>query len=74
MKPNGYVILEAFNPNQRQNTSGGPKDQSMLYTKAQLMSDFNDLDIQQLSTDVIQLYEGKYHIGKADVIRFIGKN
>jgi hypothetical protein len=45
----------------------------MLYTKAQLMSDFSDLDIQQLSTDVIQLYEGKYHIGKADVIRFIGK-
>ncbi len=37
------------------------------------MSDFSDLDIQQLSTDVIQLYEGKYHIGKADVIRFIGK-
>lgn len=73
LKPNGYVILEAFNPNQLQNTSGGPKDQSMLYTKAQLLSDFSDLDIQQLSTDVIQLYEGKYHIGKADVIRFIGK-
>jgi hypothetical protein len=73
LKPNGYVIIEAFNPNQLKNASGGPKVESMLYTKELLKNDFNDLDIQQLSTDVIQLNEGKYHIGKADVIRFIGK-
>lgn len=73
LKPNGLVIIEAFNPNQLNNASGGPKDASMLYTKELLQNDFNDLDIQQLSTDVIQLNEGKYHIGKADVIRFIGK-
>ena len=73
LKPNGIVILEAFNPNQLNNASGGPKDESMLYTKELLKNDFNDLDIQQLYTDVILLNEGKYHIGKADVIRFIGK-
>lgn len=73
LKPNGIVILEAFNPNQLNNASGGPKDESMLYTKELLKNDFNDLDIQQLTDDVIQLNEGKYHIGKADVIRFIGK-
>jgi 2-polyprenyl-3-methyl-5-hydroxy-6-metoxy-1,4-benzoquinol methylase len=73
LKPNGIVILEAFNPNQLKNASGGPKDESMLYTKELLKNDFNDLDIQQLTDDVIQLNEGKYHIGKADVIRFIGK-
>ena len=73
LKPNGYVIIEAFNPNQLKNASGGPKVESMLYTKELLKNDFNDLDIQQLSTDVILLNEGKYHIGKADVIRFIGK-
>ncbi len=32
LKPNGLVILEAFNPNQLCNASGGPKDESMLYT------------------------------------------
>jgi 2-polyprenyl-3-methyl-5-hydroxy-6-metoxy-1,4-benzoquinol methylase len=73
LKPNGIVILEAFNPNQLNNASGGPKDESMLYTKELLKNDFNDLDFQQLTDDVIQLNEGKYHIGKADVIRFIGK-
>jgi hypothetical protein len=73
LKPNGYVIIEAFNPNQLKNTSGGPKDLSMLYTKEIMADDFKDLMFQQISTETIELNEGKYHIGKADVIRFIGK-
>ncbi len=73
LKPNGLVIIEAFNPNQLNNASGGPKDASMLYTKEILRNDFDDLVVQQLSTAVIELKEGKYHIGKADVIRFTGK-
>jgi 2-polyprenyl-3-methyl-5-hydroxy-6-metoxy-1,4-benzoquinol methylase len=73
LKLNGYVIIEAFNPNQLKNTSGGPKDLSMLYTKEIMADDFKDLMFQQISTETIELNEGKYHIGKADVIRFIGK-
>ena len=34
LKPGGKIILEAFNPNQLQNISGGPKDVSMLYTES----------------------------------------
>jgi len=73
LKPNGLLILEAFNPNQLKNNSGGPKDPSMLYTEEMLLEDFNELEVQQLSIDLIQLKEGKYHNGKADVIRYIGK-
>lgn len=73
LKPSGYVIMEAFNPNQLNNTSGGPKEVSMLYTKEMLQEDFKELAIQQLSTDTTNLNEGNYHIGKADVVRFIGK-
>jgi 2-polyprenyl-3-methyl-5-hydroxy-6-metoxy-1,4-benzoquinol methylase len=73
LKLNGYVIIEAFNPNQLKNTSGGPKDLSMLYTKEIMADDFKDLMFQQISTETIELNEEKYHIGKADVIRFIGK-
>lgn len=73
LKPNGIVLIEAFNPNQLINTSGGPKDITMLYTNNMLESDFKDLAIQQLSNNEIILNEGKYHIGKADVIRFVGK-
>jgi ubiquinone/menaquinone biosynthesis C-methylase UbiE len=73
LKPNGVVIMEAFNPNQLNNLSGGPKDLSMLYTKDMLLDDFRELDILQISNETIELNEGKYHIGKADVIRLVGR-
>jgi 2-polyprenyl-3-methyl-5-hydroxy-6-metoxy-1,4-benzoquinol methylase len=73
LKPGGLVVLEAFNPKQLNNTSGGPKDLSMLYTKEIMADDFKELIIQQLNTETIELNEGKYHTGKAEIIRFIGK-
>lgn len=72
IKPGGMLIIEAFNPNQLNNSSGGPEDPSMLYTTEMLADDFYSLTTQQLSTESINLNEGKYHIGKADVIRYIG--
>lgn len=73
LKPNGLVIMEAFNPKQLNNSSGGPKDISMLYTDKLLIEDFKGITIRELFTDTINLNEGNYHIGKADVLRFIGK-
>jgi len=73
LKPGGLVVLEAFNPNQLNYTSGGPKDLSMLYSKEIMAVDFKELIIQQLYTEIIELNEGKYHTGKAEIIRFIGK-
>jgi ABC-type uncharacterized transport system ATPase subunit len=65
--------LEAFNPSQLGNPSGGPKDITMLYSKEMMENDFDILNIQHLSEEIIILNEGKYHQGKANVIRFIGK-
>ena len=73
IKPSGILIVEAFSPNQLNNSSGGPKEPSMLYTKEMLTGDFNSLTVQQLSEEIINLHEGKYHSGKADVIRFVAK-
>ena len=72
LKPNGSVILEVFNPNQLQNTSGGPKDIDMLYSTDSIGDDFSDIEIKQLTAIQIELNEGKYHMGKADVLRFFG--
>lgn len=72
LKPGGKIILEAFNPNQLKNNSGGPKDLSMLYTVDLLKDDFNGLIIELLQTLQVELSEGKYHEGTADVIRFVG--
>lgn len=68
LKPGGILLLEAFNPKQLQNNSGGPKDPTMLYSKEMMEKDFagQNYYIELLQTE---LHEGKYHEGLADIIR-----
>lgn len=72
LKPGGKIIIEAFNPAQLQNTSGGPKEVTMLYTEDILKEDFQQLNIELIENLQTTLQEGKYHEGKADIIRFVG--
>jgi ubiquinone/menaquinone biosynthesis C-methylase UbiE len=72
LKPGGLMILEAFNPLQIYNTSGGPKDLNMLYTVEMLQADFKGMHVKLLETKTIILNEGAYHQGLANVIRFVG--
>lgn len=71
LRPGGILILEAFNPKQSGNSSGGPKDPTMLYTEEMLHEDFSSLLPLQINSARITLNEGKYHIGPADVVRFV---
>lgn len=73
LKPGGTVILEAFHPNQLGYSSGGPKDENMLYTAQLLQNDFNLLMIQQLDEMEKQLNEGPYHSGVGYVTRLVAK-
>lgn len=72
LKPGGKIILEAFNPNQLHNNSGGPKELSMLYTEEMLKDDFADLKIEFIKNITTELNEGAFHKGKADIIQFVG--
>ena len=72
LKPGGRIILEAFNPNQVQNESGGPKDPAMLYTKEMLTADFKDLETTWLENIHKELKEGPFHHGIADIIQYVG--
>ena len=72
LKPGGKVIVEAFNTSQLQNTSGGPKEVAMLYTGEILKDDFLELNVELIQTLQTTLQEGKYHQGRADIIRFVG--
>ncbi|MGF2414866.1 class I SAM-dependent methyltransferase [Ferruginibacter sp.] len=71
LKPGGKIIIEAFNPDQLKNNSGGPKELSMLYTEEILKEDFQELQIECLQTLQTILSEGEYHQGVADIIRFV---
>ncbi|WP_019039319.1 class I SAM-dependent methyltransferase [Psychroflexus tropicus] len=74
LKPGGRLVLEAFHPNQltQHYTSGGPKNQDMLYTLQMLEKDFQNMTKIQGEELEIQLDEGKYHEGKGFVTRLTG--
>jgi len=72
LKPGGKLVLEAFNPHQRDHDSGGPKDVSMLYDTEMLKEDFSELIIDQDESLEIVLNEGPFHQGTAEVVRFRG--
>ncbi len=73
VKPGGKIILEAFNKNQINNNSGGPKDLNLLYDEKDILNSFRRMEILLLESITTELHEGNYHKGKADVIRFIGR-
>lgn len=73
LKPGGYLILEAFNKNQINNSSGGPKSLEMLYSITMLLDDFKDLDILHLEENNVVLDQGGFHQGDAAIIRFYGQ-
>lgn len=76
--PGGIIILEAFSKRhinfvQLDPKVGGPKDIDMLYSKEEIISDFENYEVLLLEEEEILLNEGKYHNGKGSVIRFIGR-
>jgi len=73
LKPGGLIIMEAFSLHQLKNSSGGPKEISLLYTEEMLLEDFSSMKIELLQTLQIELKEGSLHAGVAEVIRFIGR-
>lgn len=78
LKPNGYIIFEAFsknhlNYNLRNPKVGGPKNLEMLFSIEEIKQDFKHYDFLYLAEEEVTLTEGAYHIGKASVVRFVGK-
>lgn len=74
LKPGGWLILEAFHPEQLNCSSGGPKDADMLYTLADLRSDFAGLLDETLGWEgETMLDEGPGHQGLGRVTRYLGR-
>ncbi len=73
VKESGYVVLEAFNKAQVGKPSGGPKDESWLYSATELAQDFGHLDMLTLREQKIWLNEGIYHNGEAMVTQMVAR-
>lgn len=72
LKQNGILILEVFDKEQLGYNSGGPKNESLLYSLDEIVEDFIDLNFEHLSKEIINLNEGILHNGEAVVIKFVG--
>lgn len=73
LKPGGKIILECFEKEQINYSSGGPKDPAMLYSLEDIVNEFIDLEFEILSKEKVFLNEGKGHLGEGMVIKFVGK-
>lgn len=72
LKPNGFVIFEAFSKEQIDYTSGGPTNVEMLFSEEEIKTEFPGINFTFLETIEVNLNEGPFHQGKASVVRFIG--
>jgi 2-polyprenyl-3-methyl-5-hydroxy-6-metoxy-1,4-benzoquinol methylase len=73
LKPGGHLIIEAFSKShlsfsKKNPAVGGPKELSQLYS-LDVGKDFQNRSIIKFTEDKIQLNEGIYHQGQAQVIR-----
>ena len=73
LRPQGWLLLEAFHPRQLGYGSGGPKDQAMLYTLAMLRADLDGLPYREALAweGEVDLDEGPGHHGPAFVTRWV---
>ena len=73
LRPGGWLVLEAFSPEQVHFASGGPRQLELLYTPDQLRDDFSALDILEFQALETDLDEGPFHQGRAAVVRILGR-
>jgi len=76
LRPGGQIILEAFSKahlafNRVNPSAGGPQEIELLYSEAELLNDFSELDIVLCETVEVDLNEGVYHVGRSSVVRLI---
>jgi hypothetical protein len=72
LKPGGRLILQAFHTTQLGKGSGGPQDPDMLMHRSLLEKDFSRLETQIMEECTLDIREGPYHQGEANVINYIG--
>lgn len=71
LRPGGLLLMEAFDLEQINYTSGGPNRLDMLYSAEMLAEDFAEGDILMLERAQVVLDEGPYHQGPAEVVRVV---
>jgi SAM-dependent methyltransferase len=73
LRPGGFVILEAYTPDQIGRGTGGPPDEAMMMTAGRLRQEFDGLELLRLEEKVREVVEGKYHTGEGAVVQMLAR-
>jgi 2-polyprenyl-3-methyl-5-hydroxy-6-metoxy-1,4-benzoquinol methylase len=78
LRPGGWLILEAFHPKQLGYHSGGPKEETLLFTREMIQSDmavFSASELQEVMAweGEVLLEEGSGHQGPGYVTRYLAQ-
>jgi len=73
LKPGGVLIFEGFHTSQLGNATGGPASRDLLFDEETIRFDFPGLEVRQLEQLSVDLKEGIFHRGDAEIIRFVGR-
>lgn len=71
--PGGLFILESYNPAQLEYKTGGPRSTDLLYTEAQVVSDFQTLEWMLIQNTIRYIDEGTGHSGMSSTLQMIGR-
>ncbi|KOH42758.1 class I SAM-dependent methyltransferase [Sunxiuqinia dokdonensis] len=71
LKVGGTVILEGFSKAQIHNNTGGPGNVDMLFSTEELQADFAGFASIDITETDVELSEGPFHQGTAQVIRLV---
>lgn len=78
LKKGGLVIVEGFSKEhipyvQADERVGGPREEALLLSEAELKDDFAHFDILMSRTGETELHEGLFHNGIGSVVQFIAR-
>ena len=72
LKQGGKLIFQVFDKDQLKYKTGGPPKVDLLYSLEDVYTDFQNLEIEKFSKEIIYINEGDHHKGKAAVINYVG--
>jgi SAM-dependent methyltransferase len=73
LAPGGVFVLEAYTPLQLAYGTGGPKDRSLLMTKAALADELSGLSFEVLREVEREISEGPYHQGLSATVQLFAR-
>ena len=73
LRPGGYLILEAYTPEQLRHGTGGPPNPELLITAQQLQNELQGLTWLELQETERRIEEGPLHQGQSAVVQAFGQ-